>query len=354
VHRADPFTRIASFADPDQDRAAVIAARLGLLMHSEQTIAWVHEKPRMRRRLAEQGIDDTPFALVSSPDELRAFIREHGFPCIAKPAVGAGSIGIRRIAGDADVEAAFATAGIRSEMSGGGVLVERLHEGPQFSAEAFSEDGVHQVVCITRKYSEPRHYVEVGHVLPADLPAADCAAIEAYVARVLDALEIGFGPTHTEFVLTAGGPRIIETHARIAGDRIPYMIHDALGIDLVAHTVRQVLGERELPAVRAELAAARAAAPRCAAIWFAGSPAAGTLESVGGVEQVRAREGSSEVRVMQPLGQRFRPLSSSESRLGLVRTHGASADEALARARDGAAALEFRVLLDTGFGSDLL
>jgi hypothetical protein len=43
-----------------------------------------------------------------------------------------------------------------------GVLVEQFHEGPQFSVEAFSECGEHQVVAITRKFSDPVTFVELG------------------------------------------------------------------------------------------------------------------------------------------------------------------------------------------------
>ncbi len=222
VHRLDPFTKIASFAERDQDRAAVIAEELGLPMHTKQTIHWVHHKPSMRERLSALGMDDTPHAIVRSVAELREFARIHGFPCIAKPAVGAGSIGIRQIETEADLATAFDAADVTGEWTSGGVLVERLHiGGVQVSVEAFSDEGTHEIVCVTQKYSDPFTHVEVGHVLPAEVSADQLTAISTYVRSVLSALEIGFGPTHTELVLTENGPRIIETHTRLAGDCIP-------------------------------------------------------------------------------------------------------------------------------------
>lgn len=168
VHRLDPFTKIASFAERDQDRAAVIAEELGLPMHTKQTIHWVHHKPSMRERLSALGMDDTPHAIVRSVAELREFARIHGFPCIAKPAVGAGSIGIRQIETEADLATAFDAADVTGEWTSGGVLVERLHiGGVQVSVEAFSDEGTHEIVCVTQKYSDPFTHVEVGHVLPA-------------------------------------------------------------------------------------------------------------------------------------------------------------------------------------------
>ena len=346
VHRLDPFTKIASFAERDQDRAAVIAEELGLPMHTRQTIHWVHHKPSMRERLSALGIDDTPHAIVRSVAELREFARIHGFPCIAKPAVGAGSIGIRRIETEADLATAFDAAGVTGEWTSGGVLVERLHIGSQVSVEAFSEGGVHEIVCVTQKYSDPFAHVEVGHVLPAQLSADQLAAIGAYVRSVLSALEIGFGPTHTELVLTEGGPRIIETHTRLAGDCIPQLVQDALAVNLTEYTVRQALGERNLlNGLRAELAHAATRPPRYEAIWFASSEMDCTLQSISGLESARLGEGVREVELYRAAGARLEPLRTSDSRFGHARAYADNPRAAVSRARGALDATEIRVLL---------
>jgi len=343
VHRIDPITRVATFGERDQARAAAIAAELGLAMHTPQTVEWVHHKPSMRRRLAALGLDDTAHAVVRSVAELREFLRAHGFPCIAKPAVGAGSIGIHRIDNAEDLAAALRTAGVTGEWTGGGVLVERLHVGPQVSVEAFSDAGEHQIVCVTQKYSDPRSHVELGHVLPAALPADQLAAIEEYVPAVLSALRIDFGPTHTELVLTADGPRIIETHTRVAGDLIPNLVLDALGVDLAEYTVRQVLGEAGLlPRLRAQLADA-AGHSRHEAVWFAASEIDCLLDSVG--EPAQPAEGVREVRWYRDPGDRLERLSSSDSRFGHVRAHGDSPEQAIERARQALNAITVKVLL---------
>lgn len=348
LHRTDPITRVAAFGERDQDRAAVIAAELGLAMHSPRTVRWVHHKPSMRRQLAAAGVDDTPFAVVPGEDELRSFVRAHGFPCITKPATGAGSIGIRRIDTDADVTAAFSASGVETEWSGGGVLVERLHEGPQYSVEAFSEEGEHQVVGITRKYSDPRCYVEVGHLIPAPLAGTAQRSIEEYTRQILDALDIRFGPTHTELVLTGQGPRIVETHIRLAGDRIPYLVRDALGVDLVEYTVRQVLGQSGLlDEIRKTLAQRAAGEARYDAIWFAVANAASTLVSVSGADRVGAWQQVEDVAVHCAPGSRLEPLSSSDSRLGYVHAFAATPEEALRWAQSGIEAIDFHARLDT-------
>jgi biotin carboxylase len=343
LHACDPFTHIASFAERDQDRAAAIGEHLGLAMHSTRTVGWVHHKPSMRARLAETGVDDTPYALVGSVAELREFLDRHGYPAVLKPAVGAGSIGISRLTGADDLATALRNAAAESAWTRGGAMVERLHEGPQYSVEAFSENGEHEVVCVTRKYSSVRGHVEIGHVLPAPLSTQDRDAAARYVGRVLDALEISFGPTHTEIVLTADGPRLIETHTRLGGDRLPYLVHDALGVDLVTLTVRQTLGATGL---LDEIRTVLTDTPRrYAAIWYAGSAVGGILAGVS--VPTPAAEEVDEVVVEVGPGDRVTPLDSSDSRLGYARAHGRTADEALRAARAAVTALEFTVHLDT-------
>jgi biotin carboxylase len=338
AHATDPFTRLASFGERDQDRAAAIGEDLGLATHSTRTIEWVHHKPSMRARLAECGLDDTPYAVVGSEAELRSFVDAHGYPCILKPAVGAGSIGVSRLGGPGGLAAALSRATAGSEWTRGGALVERLHEGPQFSVEAFTENGVHEVVCCTRKFSTRGTHVEVGHVLPVTLGDD----VVRYVRAVLSALDIRFGPTHTELACTGAGPRVIETHTRLAGDRIPYLVRDALGVDLVALTVRQALGENQL-LTEVRDALARNGTSRYAAIWYAGAATTGTLTAVSGAESAAARDGVVEVGLECAVGQPVAPPDSSDARLAYVRAHAATPGEAVRVARGAAAALEFSV-----------
>ncbi|WP_328956966.1 ATP-grasp domain-containing protein [Kitasatospora purpeofusca] len=347
AHRADPFTRIGCFGEHDQDRAAAVAAALGLPGHRPETVRLVHHKPSMRERLRAAGVDPTPAAVVRDEEELRAFVAEHGYPCIAKPADGVGSVGIRRIESAADLAPALAVAGERGPWASGEVLVERFHRGPQFSVESFSEGGRHRVVCLTRKFSDPRTYVEVGHVLPARVPEATREAIAAHVEAVLDAVGITFGPTCTEVVWTDEGPRTIETHVRMSGARIPYLVRSALGVDLPGYTARQIAGETGLLArIDEDLAEAARRPARHDAIWFAVLGGGGRLESVTGLEEVRALEHVEEAEVHVTPGSDLEPLASAFSRIGYVRAYGPDPGAAVERAQLALDRIGFHARLD--------
>ncbi|MEN0137256.1 MAG: ATP-grasp domain-containing protein [Rhodococcus sp. (in: high G+C Gram-positive bacteria)] len=342
AHAQNPFTRIATFGERDQDRCAAIGEALGLATHSRRTVTSVHDKNAMRAALRKSGVDATASTVAADVDALRAFVFEHGFPCVVKPVCGAGSAGVAVVREEGALAAAFARAGGDFDgLTDSGVLVEQFHEGPQFSVEAFSECGEHQVVAVTRKYSDPANFVELGHVAPADLSTAQEESIHTYVARVLDAVGVDFGATHTEVVLTPIGPRVIETHVRMGGDEIPSLALDATGVDLAECVVRQTVGEKVLPGIRAVLAEKRPA--RCSAIWFAAVPVAGVVTEVSGLDDAGNVDGVTDVQLLVRPGAEVTGLESSDSRVAYARAVGDTADRAIDSARESVARLGFQV-----------
>jgi biotin carboxylase len=341
VHERHPVTAVGAFGELDQDHAARVAEALGLPTNSSATVALVHDKALMRERLRAAGVDDTPAEVVDSAAGIAAFAERHGFPLIAKPVRGAGSTHIARVESAADVEPAFRRAGAgKSEWASGSVLVEPLLPGPQISVEAFSEEGRHVVVAMTAKSSEPDHLVELGHVCPAPLDEETTAAVTALVTGMLDALGVAFGPTHTEVVLTPGGPRPIETHLRLAGDQIPALVRDATGVDLQACVARQTLGHRVLDGIRTTLRAGRGTA---SAIWYAAPDTAGELRSIEGLAEAEALDGVTEVKAVLSPGATTAPLRSTFDRGAYARATGETAKEALDTAADAASRISFVV-----------
>lgn len=370
VHELQPVTRIGSFSDQGQVAAAAAGQALGIPTHSVETVRLVHDKYAMRRRLAETGVESTPSAVVADEGELGDFAAAHGYPVVVKPMSGMASAGVSIISGPAEAGAALARARTISPEHGttpvpasapaqaGGdpdqataadspfpVIVEKFLTGTQYSVECFSEQGEHQVVTITRKYSDPVSLVELGHVMPAPLDPQDAEAIGAHVSRALDVLGVEFGPTHTEIVLTESGPRLIETHLRFGGDHIWDLVTDATGVDLVKNQWRQMIGEKVLPGIRETLQDPDRA-PRCQAIWFASTSASGVLVEITGMEGPHP-DGVT-VKYPLPAGTELNGLQSSFSRLAQARAHADTAAEAVALARQAIEGLEFIIRVPSG------
>lgn len=208
--------------------------------------------------------------------------------------------------------------------------------------ESFSEQGEHVVVTITRKYSDPRSLVELGHVMPAPLEPEQQTAIRAHVIGTLNALGVEFGPAHTEVVLTERGPRIIETHLRTGGDEIWNMVTDATGVDLIEAQLQQVLGEKVLAGLKVVLDDPDRTR-RYEAIWYAGAPAAGTLAEVAGADAAHPEEVRLEV--LGSPGAQLNGLQDSDSRLARARAHADTAEKAMTLAKAAIDGLTFVIRL---------
>ena len=136
--------------------------------------------------------------------------------------------------------------------------------------------------------------------------------------RVLDALGVEFGATHTEIVLGEAGPRVIETHIRMGGDEIPAPAFDATGVDLADCVVRQ---GREGAFPHPHRAGREPARPQLGNLFLAAA-AAGELVDMSGLDEAGETEGVTEVKLLVRPGSTIGNLESSDSRIAYVRAVG--------------------------------
>lgn len=334
LHKQDPVDVLGGFNEVTQPLAAIVGEALGLPFHKPEVIRLTHRKDEMRRVLREAGLDETPSQLVNSGEEIAAFARDYGFPVVLKPVDGRGSLGVSIVRSPEDIPTALEWFG--KWASKHRMLAEKFLRGSEWSVEAFSEAGRHHVVCVTQKFKDPQTSVETGHCLPAPLPEETRADIADFVARALTAIGLENGPSHTEVFLTPDGPRIVETHARLAGDSIVELIELASGVDLDALWIRQVAGESVFDALPATL-------NRWASVAFATPQAVGTLERIEGCEAAESGEGVVRVSLLQDPGAQMQGAYDSFSRGAFAIAVGESSEEATARARESVSKLRFVV-----------
>jgi biotin carboxylase len=334
VQQHDAVNALGGFNEVTQHLAAIVGAALGLPFHSLDVIQRTREKDEMRRVLREAGLDDTPARLVASQEDVHSFAVDHGFPIVLKPADGRGSLGVSIARSQADIPKAMAW--FEQWASEHRMLAEKMLLGEEWSVEAFSERGQHRVVCVTQKFKDPQTSVETGHCLPAPIPEPTRAAIEQFVAKVLTAIGIENGPSHTEVFVTPEGPRVVETHARLAGDSVVELIQLASGVDLDELWIRQAAGESVLDEVPTSLG-------RWASIAFATPQAVGTLERIDGREQAQAIEGVMRVELLQEPGTEVHGAHDSFSRAAFAIAVADESQEAVRRARDAVSKLRFVV-----------
>jgi biotin carboxylase len=112
------------------------------------------------------------------------------------------------------------------------VLVEECVIGDEISIDAVVRNGRVTPLFLARKVvGYPPYAEEVGHFVDAADPLLADPELRDALQATHSALGVRDGWTHTEFMLTAGGPRLIEVNGRLGGDLIPYLGALTTGID---------------------------------------------------------------------------------------------------------------------------
>lgn len=322
VDRRHPVSHVVAFHEYNVEFAAAIAARLGLSFHSPRVVRAVRDKAVMRSLLPP---DLSPaWWSCANEQDVRHALRQVDGPAVVKPTTGSGSEGV----------AVVHVHGRSVPATVGPVIVEERVVGREISVETVSEDGAHVVVGITAKFHFDGSVVERGHVFPLLLTGPERTCVERTVHRMLDALGVRSGPTHTEVILGAQGPVVVETHLRPGGDHIPSMVEDVTGTSILDLWIDQCLGERVIDRVPV----VSGTPEQFSASWYRGAHRHGRWVGHDDLDGVRAelRALGHDVRALEarlPVGSMVAPPVRSADRLLVARACAGSAEGARQAAR---------------------
>lgn len=216
--RIRPAAVLSIASDLAVPTVAYVARHLGLISNSEASALVSTNKYEMRLRFQRSGIATPRFIGVSSYEECAD--AKFAYPVIVKPTDRSGSRGVTRVDGAQQLKSAVENCiAVSFEKK---AIVEEFIEGEEFSAEYISHRGRHTLLAVTRKYTTGApHYIETGHLQPAQLSGYETALACGEIEKGLDALEIQNGASHAEFKITRDGSvRLIEIGARMGGDFI--------------------------------------------------------------------------------------------------------------------------------------
>jgi biotin carboxylase len=161
-----------------------------------------------------------------------------GYPAVLKPRGLGASLGVVIVQSPEELTRHFAfTRDTRAPdpvvyASDCPILVEECVLGTEISIDSVIQEGKVTPLFLARKVVGYHPYAEeVGHYVDA----ADRLLHDPELSDALQATHsaLGFqdGWTHTEFMLTDSGPKLIEVNGRLGGDMIPYLGLLATGID---------------------------------------------------------------------------------------------------------------------------
>ncbi|PPC92237.1 MAG: siderophore biosynthesis protein [Methylobacter sp.] len=315
---------IFSNSDHLQTSTAIVAEYFGLPGKNWQVTYRAKNKAEMRSYLSEQGIETVRYAVASELESLAKAAAELGFPCVVKPREGVASQEVGLVRDYAEL-AAHCQA-VWQSRPGQVMLLEEYLEGPLCTLETLGDGkGLQALGGFHVRLSAPPHFVELEADWSSEL------AKQQEVLNQIVRFGIGFGSRHTEFVLTAQGPRLIEINYRCIGDRRDFLLEQTLGIPLFETVLRLHLGESlsALPLV-----------PRAAAIRYLTPSADGQIVTAPMPFSRRDEAVDIGLSVLRQAGESIMITHSNKDYLGVLTGVGADADtvhQALAQARAGLA-----------------
>lgn len=186
---------------------------------SVRTAFLCRDKPAMKQALREAGIPTAQSAGVESPNELRAFAAEVGYPIILKPRDAAGASGTSRIDHERELESAIVEWGLDH---GRPAAAEEFIEGHEGFYDTLSIGGnpVHEFV--SHYYPNVLEAMRTRWISPQvittnRLDAPSYSELKVLGHKVIRTLGIGTSATHMEWFFGPKGLKFSEIGCRPPG-----------------------------------------------------------------------------------------------------------------------------------------
>lgn len=253
---------VISSGESGVELADRLAAELGTPGNGMSRPTCRRNKYDMVLALRDAGVASAATMVSADAEEIVRWAESTaGYPVVLKPVASAATDNVA-VCGSADqvraVHEKIMTSTDRHGIPNATVLAQEFLAGDEYFVNTVSRDGRHHTVEIWR-YHKTR--VPGGHIiydynepLPPDHPQAE--ELESYTHQVLDALEVRNWAGHTEIMMTAEGPVLVECAARFGGGQVPEIIDRCLGtnqVDLIALAVAEPAEFDRLPTTAYQL-----------------------------------------------------------------------------------------------------
>ena len=238
THRHGRIDRIESHSEYWLETDASLRTDFNVFGIRKDGIAGVKRKSRMKKTFLEAGIAVARGEVVRTVEEGKRFVRETGFPVVAKPDVGVGAAATFKIGGPEELERFFAR---KPPVD---YLMEEFIEGRILSFDGLADRDGNPVFCTAHSFSQgimetvnndDHLYYYSLREIPPDLEEAGRRAVAAFGVR-----ERFF---HIEFFRTSRDGRIValEINMRPPGGLTTDMFNLANDIDIYREWARLVV-----------------------------------------------------------------------------------------------------------------
>lgn len=230
--------------------ASVLTASLANIPHL--SLARRH-KGEMQKALQNAGLPVIRTINTACAAEVTDWLIEHDLvdkPLVLKPPVSMGSDNVFHIAAGRDWKPIFEhilscpTALLREPNES--VVVQEYVTGIEYSVDTVSAEGKHVLAHLTRykkvSVGDGMTIMDYTEFMPYNHDQH--SELLHYAKKAIDALGIRWGAAHSEIMLTASGPRLIETGARMCGGPISIFARAATGSSQLDRVIEAYLDEK--------------------------------------------------------------------------------------------------------------
>ncbi len=207
-----------------------ISALAGIVGNNTKTSKNRRHKYFMIEAIKEYGLKTASQCLCSSVDEaIEGAKNINEFPLIVKPVDSGGSNNVYLCSSIDEVQSGalniLNTPNVFGKPSNE-ILIQTFLKGEEYVVDCVSYDGKHVTTNVFKyeKISANGSQVVYRSIIPVDLDSSLAKTLIAYNDSVLDALEVSYGASHSEVIITSSGPAIVEVGARLHGGGIPGII----------------------------------------------------------------------------------------------------------------------------------
>ena len=230
--------RIIALDDFDVEKAAYLREEFRIPGMGQTTARFFRDKLAMRVRAQADGVPVPAFSDLFNNERLAHFANTVQYPCLVKPRGEASATGIRKVHSADELWGAVHALGEKRPK----YLVEQFRPGDVYHADAISVEG-HVVFCQVSRYLDTPFEVAHGGGIfrsvsvPYDHP--DAQTLRAMTSKVMDAFQMKFSASHTEWIKLPSGEFVfLETASRVGGAHLAEMVEAATGVSLWAEWAR--------------------------------------------------------------------------------------------------------------------
>jgi biotin carboxylase len=265
-HGADYVSTVVHDGDLEKTLAALRGLDIGVVLNGQDSgleladtiadalaIPWRNplstsptrrDKFLMAQAVRRAGLNAPRQFRSTSPHEVVDWARTQPLPLVLKPTRSAGVAGVKVCRSLEQVAAAaqaiLAMPSYFNEANEA-IVAQSYLEGQEYIVDSVSFDGHHKLISLWQVDRERTHSPRLEKMVVVDHNEARYRHLIDYAFKVLDALDMRFGPSHLEVMDTAEGPSLVELNARLHGSLDPRLTTAVTGRSHVAATVEAFL-----------------------------------------------------------------------------------------------------------------